>query len=276
MKIRGGKLLFTWKEKDNLKYLEVDEMGVNGIKAVFTSRLGGISGGNYASLNLGLHTKDKTSNVLANRRKIATALQLNLEDFVAAEQVHGNNIYIVTEEDRGKGALELANSIASVDSLITASRGIPLISFYADCVPLLISDPVKKVVALAHAGWKGTVLEIGAKTVIKMRQIFGTNPRDCIVAIGPSISKSNYEVDDAVVKHFQKFTFYNEIIEDRGKGHYNLDLKKANLLSLKRIGLLEKNIIVSKLCTYDCNQLFYSYRREAGKTGRMASIIMIL
>jgi len=268
--------LFTWKEKDDLKYLKVDEIDQNGIKAIFTSRLGGISGGNYASLNLGLHTKDSSSNVLRNRKKIANALQLSAKDFVAAEQVHGNNIYIVTEEDRGKGALELENSIANVDSLITATRGIPLISFYADCVPLLISDPVKRVVALAHAGWKGTVLAIGVKTVMKMGQIFGTNPADCIVAIGPSISKANYEVDEPVVKHFRKkFSFYNEIIEDRGNGHYNLDLKKANLLSLKKIGLLERNIIVSKLCTYDCNELFYSYRRKRGKTGRMASIIVI-
>ncbi len=268
--------MFTWQESGILKYLQLEEMVTEGIKAVFTSRQGGISTGDYAALNLGLHTGDDYSNILENRKRIASVLQINAKDFVAAEQVHGNNIYLVKQKDKGKGSREYKNSISNADSLITNIRGLPLISFYADCVPLLICDPVKRVVALAHAGWKGTVLSIGPKTIMKMEQLFGTNPKDCIVGIGPSISQSNYEVDEYMLNVFRdKFNFWSQIFIDKGNGHYNLDLKKANLLSLKKAGLLRENIIISDLCTYDCEELFYSYRRDKGQTGRMASIIML-
>ncbi len=268
--------MFSWENYGDLRYLKITEMTEKGVKAIFTSRLGGVSKGNYSFLNLGLHTEDNSENVLENRRRIASILGLDFTEFVAAEQVHGDKIHIARKADRGRGAVDFKDSIKNVDALITDNKGLALISFYADCVPLFIYDPVKKIVALSHAGWKGTFLHIGPKTIAKMQEVYGTRPEDCLAGIGPAISKKNYEVDNKVNNLFRnKFYFAGQIISKISDGKYHLDLKKANFLSLVKAGVLRKNIVVSDLCTYKDSNFFYSYRRDNGKTGRMASIIVM-
>ncbi|MDI3546384.1 MAG: purine-nucleoside/S-methyl-5-thioadenosine phosphorylase / adenosine deaminase [Halanaerobiales bacterium] len=267
--------MFVWREDGKgLKYFEIEEFVSFGIKALFTSRLGGVSKGDYTGLNLGLHTGDNPESVLTNRRLIAEAAGFDYRDFVAGEQVHGCDLYLVDEADKGRGALAYNDSIPGIDGLITAARGVPLISFYADCVPLFVMEPSKGVVALAHAGWKGTVKKIAQKTIIRMKEIYGVRTKDCWAAIGPSISRDHYEVDQPVIDHFKMaFSYWRELVVDRGKGYYLLDLKLANMLLFKEAGLPEEQIIVSEFCTFKDQQYFYSYRREMGKTGRMASII---
>ncbi len=266
--------MFSWVQDKELCYLEISQFLDFGIKAYFTSRLGGVSTGSFNTLNLGLHTSDKHYNVKKNRKRIARSLGINPESFVAAEQIHDNKIYLVNERDKGSGALHYRDSISGMDALITNTRGLPLISFYADCVPLYFVEPQKKVIALAHAGWQGTLKKIGEKTVSVMEKEFNVNSKDIWVAIGPSISRDFYEVNDIVIKKFKKeFKNYKEFVVDKGKNSYLLDLWCANINSLKEAGINDKHIILSNYCTYRDNKYFYSYRREKGKTGRMASII---
>lgn len=268
--------VFTWKEAGKLRYLEISEFVNKGVNAIFTSRSGGFSTGNYHSLNMGFHTGDKPELVRKNRKICCQAIGLNHRNLVVGEQIHGDRVYVVKDNDRGKGALSPDDCIPGVDALITNKKETPLISFYADCVPLFIVDPAEEVVGLAHAGWKGTVLKIGVKTIIKMKEIFGTFPRNCRVGIGPSISRDKYEVDDRVINQFkQGFNNWKQLIDSRGKGYYNLDLQLANYLSLKNIGVPADQIVVADYCTFKDEDFFYSYRRDKGKTGRMASIISL-
>lgn len=267
--------MFVWKQSGDLIYLELEMFADYGIRAYFTSRQGGISSGNYSSLNLALHTDDNQYKVLENRRKIARAINIDSKDFVAGEQIHADRVYIVKKEDRGRGALDYEDSIPGTDALLTDKKKLPLISFYADCVPLFLMDPVKKVVGLAHAGWKGTVKRIVQKALISMRESFGSDITDIYVAIGPCISRDIYQVDKQVMDRF-KSTFNNWqdfIIPDKQQGYFLLDLKRCNRYLCQVTGVCENHIIVSDLCTYT-NDYFYSYRKE-GITGRMASITLI-
>ena len=269
--------MFKWIKKDAIHYLILEEFHEYGVRAYFTSRKGGgVSQNEYSSLNMGLHTLDNNDNVLTNRKYFSEALNIDHDNLTAGEQIHGNRVHVVSEEDKGSGALDYENSIKGVDALITDIKGLPLISFYADCVPLFFLDPVHKIGGVAHAGWKGTVKKIAIKTLNKMSDYFGSTPDDCIVGIGPSISRKNYEVDNYVVDKFKKeFAFYKEVIDKNKDGTYQLDLPLSNYKILKKAGVKENNIINSSICTFDKKEYFYSYRRDNGKTGRMASIFVL-
>lgn len=268
--------MFSWVEDSSLKYLKVNSFSEYGIKAYFTSRLGGVSSGIYNSLNLGFHAGDGKLNVIKNRQLIADSIGVFPASFVAAEQVHGDKVYIVNKDNIGAGALKYQNSLSGIDAIITEEKGIPLLLLYADCVPLFFVDPIKRIVALAHAGWKGTVKKIAKKIILLMKEKYGVKAKNILVAIGPSISKDFYEVDDIVIKQFRKsFDNPEDFIVDKGKGHYLLDLWQANIDTLKEVGIIEEHVTLSNYCTFRNNQYFYSYRKEKGKTGRMASIIYL-
>ncbi|MFW6305999.1 MAG: peptidoglycan editing factor PgeF [Bacillota bacterium] len=266
--------MFSLIEDNDLKYFVISKFKDFGFNAYFSTRQGGYSTGKYNSLNLGLHTTDNLDNVRKNRKKLAKSIGVNPVEFVAAEQIHGYGIYDVDKNDIGAGALKYKESIPGVDALITSERNIPLISFYADCVPLMLIDMEKKIISLAHAGWKGTVKKIGKKTVTYMNEKYNSDINDIYIAIGPSISRDFYEVDSYIINQFEsKYRHYKDFIVSKGKDRYMLDLWEANIHSLKEAGISEQNIIMSNLCTFKNKGLFYSYRREKGKTGRMASII---
>ncbi|MFP4661145.1 MAG: peptidoglycan editing factor PgeF [Halanaerobiales bacterium] len=266
--------MFSWVRDQKLAYLQIEKFAEFDIKAYFTSRKGGVSTGKYDSLNLGLHTIDQKEFVLKNRRLIAESIGIEAESFTAAEQIHGDKIYNVQDRDKGSGALDYQNSINGVDALFTDKAEIPLISFYADCVPLYFVEPGRKIIALAHAGWKGTVKKIGKKTILAMENKYDIKAGDVWVAIGPSISRDFYQVDDYVLNKFREaYPDYRDFIVDKGKGQYLLDLWQANIYSLKEVGIEDKHIILSDYCTYSSEEYFYSYRRDNKKTGRMASII---
>lgn len=268
--------MFQLREIGDLKFLEISEFIDAGIKAYFTTRLGGVSRNNYTSLNLGLHTNDDSTLVLQNRRILAETLGFNYQEIVAGEQVHKAEVYHVQLEDKGKGALKYKDSIKQVDALITDIPRIPLLSFYADCVPLFFMEPQKKVIALAHAGWRGTYLKIGIKTITEMCQVYGIQAQNLWVAIGPCISCDYYQVDEELMKKFKTaFPNWKEFTLVKNKGNYNLNLVLANQIQIREAGVPLKQIIKSNYCTVTANDLFYSYRQEKGQTGRMASVIMI-
>ena len=268
--------MFYWKSSGQLKYLALEAFSSVGIKAFFTSRLGGVSKGSYQQLNLGFHTGDNQQTVLSNRRIIAEAIGLDYRDFVAGQQVHANRIHHVRQEDRGRGALSYQDSITGVDALITSEKALPLLSLYADCVPILLADPIKRIVALAHAGWKGTLLRVVQKTVGQMQEIYHCSPQDILAAIGPAISGDNYQVDNRVLSEFRLiFKDWEEFSIAIGKERYKLNLPLANSMQLAAMGIPVQQISMSGFCTYRDNELFFSYRKDGGKTGRMASIISI-
>ncbi len=265
------------QEEQGVKYFIVEEFKETGlVDYLFTTRIGGVSEKGFSELNLGLHVDDEKENVIKNRKIAVDLVNSKLKYMVAGEQVHDTKIKKATEKDLGKGALDYKTSLAKTDGLMTDSSNILLSSYYADCTPVSFLDPSNKVVALAHAGWKGTLGEIAKKMVGKLKKVYNTDPNELLVAVGPAVGQCCYEVGVEVADLFKdKFAYANKIIEENKKEKYLLDLKKANFMQLRDAGMKDENIIVNQLCT-SCNQkLFFSYRREGSKTGRMASLIKL-
>ncbi len=265
---------FKRKSKKGVIYFQIPSFNDTGIvKHGFSSRIGGVSEGEFRSLNLGIKTKDDLKNIEKNYKKFTEVININYENIVLSDQVHKDNILIIDENYKSQDVL-LNSKIKEVDSLITNKKNIALVTVYADCVPIFILDKVNKVIALAHAGWRGTALKIGKKTIEKMIQIYRTDPKDCLVGIGPSIGKCCYEVDEMVINEFKKhYEDVNEFAIHKKDNKYMLDLWQANKISLLEAGLISTNITISNICTMCNKDLFFSHRGENGKTGRMAAII---
>lgn len=267
---------FSLMEKNGIKYFAIEKFkDIESIDHLFTTRIGGVSTGNYNSLNLGLNTEDNRDNIIENFMKIAEIINTSIEKMVLSNQVHETNIRVVTEEDMGKGLIK-DRDYESVDGLVTNIKGLPLVTFYADCVPLFFVDSKKEVIGLAHAGWKGTVGKIGSKMIDVFQSKFKSNLEDIFVAIGPSIGPCCYIVNrDVANKFYTNFTKADMLIKSIGEDDYVLDLWKANEISLKEKGIKDRNIILSDVCTSCNNEILYSYRKELGKTGRMVAVIKI-
>ncbi|MBE1443205.1 peptidoglycan editing factor PgeF [Paenibacillus sp. OAS669] len=255
-----------------------------GLTAGFTSRHGGVSKKEFSSLNCGLHVMDQPEDVIVNRERLAEALNIELQDSTYAEQVHGNEVQVVTSEHAGAGTLSREEAIQSKDAFITNEPGIFLHALFADCVPLFFFDPVHRAVGLAHAGWKGTVLQIARKTVEAMERQYGTKAERVLAAIGPSIQACCYEVDDKVISQIQHTMDELNIVNQQGdqaapiyeikeNGKYNLSLQQMNRQIMIKAGILPSHIEISSLCTSCRTDLFFSHRKEGGKTGRMAAWI---
>lgn len=196
----------------------------------FSTRLGGVSEGCFSSLNLSFDRGDDRAAVAENFRRMGEALGVRCEDMVLSQQTHTTNIRIVTDEDRGKG-ITRERDYTDIDGLITNVPGICLVTTYADCVPLYFLDPVKKVIALSHSGWRGTVGKIGKKTVELMHDNFGSDPADILAAVGPSVCQDCYEVSADVIDRFKEVfdrSVWDELFYGKPDGKYQLDLWKAN------------------------------------------------
>ncbi|NLW24517.1 MAG: peptidoglycan editing factor PgeF [Clostridia bacterium] len=269
---------FQLEEKMGVRYYIIPAFEEKGsVIHGFSTRYGGVSSEPFDSLNLGFHTGDDYHAVLANRYRFCQALGFSPEKLVAGKQVHKDNIQNVDFLDIGKGALDQDSAIPETDALITNKPGIGLIAFFADCVPLMFLDPVKKVIGIAHAGWKGTVLRIGQKTVAKMKEVYGCQPKNILAAIGPSIGPCHYEVDKPVIEQFQKqFSNWAQFMKVKSNGKAQLNLWEANRLQLLEAGISDVKITVAEICTYCNPELLFSYRYSEGKTGRIAALIMLV
>lgn len=243
----------------------------------FSTRLGGISTDYLYSMNLSFSRGDDRKNVLTNHERFAKAVGYNSEKLVFSDQVHRNSIYEVTEKDCGKGICYLSD-IKEIDGLVTNTKGIPLITFYADCVPLFFYDSVKKVVGLAHSGWKGTVGNIAQEMVDKLVFLYDSNPSDIVVAIGPSICVDCYEVSEDVANQFYEAYTETELVNilySKGNGKYQLNLHEACRRNLINAGVLESNISMPDICTCCNPNLLYSHRASNGLRGNLAAVIML-
>ncbi|WP_424768301.1 peptidoglycan editing factor PgeF [Paenibacillus sp. sgz302251] len=253
------------------------------LSAGFTGRDGGVSAVPWASLNMGLHVGDEPLSVVENRRRVTEALGFSFEAWTCAEQVHGNRVHHVIEEDQGRGRASLEDVIKDCDAIITNIPGVLLTSFYADCVPLYFYDPEHQAIALAHAGWKGTVQQIALETIRAMSKAFGTKTENIAAAIGPSIGSCCYEVDGPVISQVTALleqlilseSDSNKLLNISDNGKANIDLKEINRQIMIKAGILPIHIEITQWCTGCRRDLFYSHRKEGGSTGRMASWIGI-
>ncbi|MGB9679434.1 MAG: peptidoglycan editing factor PgeF [Thermoanaerobacteraceae bacterium] len=263
---------FKRNEKENMVFYTISSFEKTGIvNHLFTTRIGGVSKGQYSSLNLSLKRFNNKEEVYNNFKRVCNIGNFSYENMVFSDQVHGNFVRKVTYEDRGKNFG--GSDIIEVDGLMTNERGIPLVTFYADCVPLFFLDPVKKVIALAHAGWRGTVSFIGPKTVNAMEKEYGSNTKDILVGIGPSIYKCCYEVGEDVANKIKGvIDDWEKVLVKKSDEKWMLDLQQTNYIELINTGIPDENITLSQMCTH-CNSEFYSYRRDKGITGSMAAFM---
>lgn len=237
----------------------------------FTTRRGGVSIAPYDSLNLGAHVGDHLDQVQANRRRIWHEIGAAEDQVALAEQVHGSEVAVVSS---GSGA----SPVAGADALVTSTPDLLLMLFFADCVPVYLVDPVRKVVGLAHAGWRGTAVNIAAKTLHTMVHEFGCVPSTCFAAVGPSISGDSYEVRAEVADRFRSLpgARASSVVTPRSEigGTYNLNLRAVIFGQLLYAGLPAGSIAVCDEDTFRNKRDFFSYRRD-GATGRMAAFLGI-
>ncbi len=250
----------------------------NLVKHGVSTRFGGVSQKPYDSLNLALHVGDDPAAVLENRRLFCAAVGVPADRICTPEQVHGSRIYLVKEEDAGRGACSYDDAVKGTDALITNVPGLPLLLCFADCTPIMLADPVRRIVAVAHGGWKGTLKNIAAETVQAMEREYGSKPADCIAAIGPAIGAECYEVGTEVMQAFQEA--YSKLPEGifrpgQEAGRYLLDLPRMNRWQLESTGLLPERIDSAEVCTCCSDKMFYSYRASGGTTGRIAAVMAL-
>lgn len=260
-----------------LEYLTFPALTDTGMVGhLFTTRMGGVSTGDCASMNLSFTRGDARETVLENYRRICRVLSVEPEDVVASAQTHTTNVRHVTAADKGKGVV-YPQDRQDVDGLITDERGVVLACFYADCVPLYFVDPVKRAIGLAHSGWRGTAGRMGERMVTKMREDFGSSPRDLIAAIGPSICRDCYEVDGDVAREFSaQFAGTEVVTPGREEGKYQLDLWLANQMILAQAGIPEEQIFVTDICTCHNPKYLFSHRASHGRRGNLAAFLYIL
>lgn len=242
--------MYRVEVKNGIPFGTFDSFPPRFFNAIST-RAGGFSDEPFDSMNLALHVGDYSDRVIQNRAKfIESVSNFKLDDIVTPEQIHGDRVAIVTNRDRGRGSREYIDSIPQTDALITREKNLPLMLCFADCVPILFCDPIHDAIGIAHAGWKGTTLEIARKTLHVMERTFATDPAECLIAIAPSIGGCCYTRDDKPI-----------------------DLWKMNREQLISAGILESHIDSSNICTRCNSSEYFSYRASHGKTGRLAAII---
>jgi len=227
--------------------------------AAQSKRTGGVSKGDFNSLNLGLNTEDLEKHVEQNRKLFFESLGIDESNLASSYQVHGNEILIAHESQRATG----------YDAIITNKVNLFVAVTIADCTPVLIYDKHTHTVAAIHAGWRGTASKIVERTLNEMQNNFGTKATDCFAYIGTCISKSAFEVGNDVAEQFDNaFVQFNETKQK----HY-VDLKAANLQQLQSFGIPISQIEIAETCTVLNNDSYFSYRKENGKTGRMLAVI---
>lgn len=241
----------------------------------FSTRLGGVSEGTFASMNLSFTRGDDPAAVRENFDRFCAAIRVNAEDVVISAQTHTANVKIVTAEDRGRG-ITREKEYNDVDGLITNDPNVVLCTQYADCVPLFFVDPVKRVVATSHAGWRGTASGIAAVTVDKMVEEFGCRREDILAGIGPSIGYCCFEVDTPVYEAFCKVPVFDDgcfTADPNDKFHVNL--QEINRRWMLKSGILAENITVTDLCTKCHPDVFWSHRVTGDARGSLAAFIAI-
>lgn len=265
------------QETDGVPYLTFPVFSrLDFVRHAFSTRIGGVSTGEFASMNLSFDRGDSRETVQENYTRFCRAAGFQPESLVASSQVHGTEIRRVTEQDCGAGIWRCQDRQA-VDGLVTNTPGVTLVTSYADCTPLFFVDPVHRAIGLAHAGWRGTVARIGRVMAERMQREFSTDPRDLMVGIGPSIGACCYEVDKDCAAHFlalepeRPLTF----VRPKGYGKYWVNLWEANRRVLMAAGVRPQAIVSADLCTRCHSDLLWSHRATNGRRGGMCAFLQI-
>ena len=235
------------------------------VQATFT-RIGGVSAPPYDTLNVSFAVQDDHERVRANRELMAAAIEWDPARIVSARQVHGRRAVAV-----GRGAVG-APDVPDCDALVTDEPGVLLLMKFADCVPITLWDPVRRVVALVHAGWRGTVLGAPAAALELMVRRYRSRPSDVVAAVGPSIGPCCYQVGKDVAILASRTFAGTDVLQGGHAGEIRLDLWAANAETLMRAGVMEENIAIAGICTRCRSDLFFSHRAAGGRTGRFGVV----
>ena len=255
-------------EKDGLRYYQFDIFKGQPMFHAILTRAGGYSKEPFDSLNFGGTVGDDPQDVLKNHQLVYEKFGYDFDSRFDVWQVHGTKV-LCTDEPREVGALH-----QKADGILTDRPEVTLFMRFADCVPILMFDPVHKVVGIAHAGWQGSVQQIARYAVEKMVNCYGSRPEEILAGIGPSICQSCYSVGREVFEKFSdRFGAAADAFFEYRDGKYHLDLWEVNRQTLTDAGV--RQIEIAEICTA-CNLAdWYSHRAENGKTGRFGVIMSL-
>lgn len=265
--------MFTLSTKNTIGYLHSPKLGdCDFLVHAFCTRHGGVSQDDYKSLNMSFREGDEEFRVLQNWDKLASAFNIPMENFLVLNQVHGDNIFVI----KPHGDYFTSREALNYDAIVTNRTNLAICIKTADCVPVFMVDRVKKVIAVVHAGWRGSALGITAKVVRLMQNSYGSRPQDILAAIGPSIGPCCYEVDLPAADAFRsQDNSESFLFPGKRKNHWMLDLVEANRRQLLNCGIPDANFESSGLCTVCRRDAFFSHRGSGGITGRQINFIMI-
>ena len=264
---------------ESVPYYSVPQLeAIAGVKHMIATRDGGVSEGSFRSMNLSFSRGDREEAVLENFRRISEVMGIPEDRFAFAQQTHTLNVRRVTEADAGKGFVRLRDYYTDTDGLVTDVPGLALGVFFADCVPLLFADPVRRAIGVSHSGWRGTAGRMGEVTVRRMTSEFGCRPQDIICAIGPSICESCYEIGEDVAEQFRRAFAgdVNGILRETGGGKYHLDLWEANRRILLSAGILPEHLTVTGICTCCHPERLFSHRASHGNRGNLGAFLALV
>ena len=265
--------MFSLVKKKTVEYLQSTLLSdCDFLVNAFCTRRGGASQDEYKSLNMSFREGDEEFRVLQNWDRLATAFAIPMEQFLVVNQVHGDAIFVI----KPRGSYFPLRDELNYDAIVTTRANLAICIKTADCVPVSVVDKVKKVIAVVHAGWRGSALGISAKVIELMQNQYRSQPQDILVAIGPSIGRCCYEIDQATADAFRKQNNHELFLQQgKKKDKWMLDLVEANRSQILEAGIPESNIEVSGFCT-TCNQdMFFSHRGSGGITGRQINFMMI-
>lgn len=262
-------------EKDGVVYYTLPAFDeIPFVRHGFSTRLGGVSEGVYASMNLSFTRGDEDERVRENFRRLCGAIGVPAQQTVVSAQEHHTNLHVCTEADCGRGVTR-ERGYTDIDGLLTDRAGVVLCTQYADCVPLFFVDPVRRAVATSHAGWRGTVARIGAVTVERMCREYGCKRENILAAVGPSIGPCCFEVDAPVQQAFAALDEADGCIRPAGEKFY-IDLWAVNRRILEAAGVPVAHITVTDLCTRCHPDVFWSHRATGGQRGSLAGFIAMV
>lgn len=262
---------FYFEKSNGLTLLKCKPLTAAGFgRHCFTTRFGGVSKGYFSELNVAFSGKDCKNNVLQNIAIVCDAVGFDKTSIVKTQQTHTDNIVAVDKSFKGRG---IDTSLKEVDGLVTNTRGITLMAFVADCVPVILVEPNVRAVAAIHSGWRGTAKNIAGKGAELLCDLYGAKAQDIICAIGPAIGKCCYEVSGELLGEFD--SSYHKFFAAKGGDKYMLDLCGAVAHGLMLKGVKRKNIYASTQCTACNSNLYFSHRKTNGLRGNMAVMVMI-
>lgn len=279
----------AWIRKNSREHLtEVTKNGVTWlsfpalentglVKHAFSTRLGGVSRGVYSTMNFSFTRGDDPEAVRENYRRMAKALDVDMERMVLTWQTHTTNVRTVCAEDEGKGIVK-DRDYRDVDGLITDRPGVTLATFFADCVPLYFVDTKHRAIGLSHSGWRGTVNRMGEVTLKAMNREYGTEPEDVVSCIGPSICQDCYEVGPEVAETFADAfdkKYHETLFYEKPNGKFQLNLWEANRIILMEAGVPADQISVTDICTHCNPELLFSHRTAAEKRGNLCAFLCL-